>query len=258
MDDPRRGIQSIEIGGKLLQALVRAGRSLKLGDLAREADMPPAKAHGYLVSFGKLELIEQDPITGEYGLGRFALQIGLTALQRLDPLRLAQPVAAELAAEIDQTVAIAVWGSHGPTIVKIEEATFPLHVNLRTGTVMSLGTTATGLVFAAFLPPAQVAAMLEGEGHRAVGASPEEELSLEDIRRQLNEVRRRGLARAVGKPIPGVNALCAPVFDSERRLALAITALGPAGRFDADWDSPIAQALKRSCGALSARLGHTG
>ena len=51
---PSRGIQSVEVGGQLLQALARAGRQMALKDLAREADMTPAKAHPYLVSFGKL------------------------------------------------------------------------------------------------------------------------------------------------------------------------------------------------------------
>jgi len=51
MDKSRRGIQSIEIGGRLLTALVDEGGPMSLGDLARKAGMPSAKAHPYLVSF---------------------------------------------------------------------------------------------------------------------------------------------------------------------------------------------------------------
>ena len=56
----QRGIQSIEVGGQLLHALAHAGRPLALKDLAREADMTPAKAHPYLVSFGAVGLVEED------------------------------------------------------------------------------------------------------------------------------------------------------------------------------------------------------
>jgi DNA-binding IclR family transcriptional regulator len=49
-----RGIQSIEVGGRLLQALARIGESMMLRDLAREAAMTPAKAHPYLVRFSRL------------------------------------------------------------------------------------------------------------------------------------------------------------------------------------------------------------
>ena len=54
----QRGIQSVEVGGQLLRALAHHGRPMALKDLAREAGMTPAKAHPYLVSFGKLGLIE--------------------------------------------------------------------------------------------------------------------------------------------------------------------------------------------------------
>ena len=50
--NPRRGIQSIEVGGQLLRALAHRGRPMALKDLARDAGMAPAKAHPYLVSFG--------------------------------------------------------------------------------------------------------------------------------------------------------------------------------------------------------------
>ena len=73
----RRGIQSIEVGGQLLNALVKSGTPMMLKDLASEAGMPPAKAHPYLVSFAKLGLIEQNPATARYELGPLALELGL-------------------------------------------------------------------------------------------------------------------------------------------------------------------------------------
>ena len=83
----QRGIQSVEVGGQLLRALAHQGRPLALKDLAREAGMAPAKAHPYLVSFGKIGLVEQDQLSGRYGLGPLALQLGLMSLQQSDPVR---------------------------------------------------------------------------------------------------------------------------------------------------------------------------
>ena len=85
----QRGIQSIEVGGRLLLALAGHGRPMALKDLALAADMAPAKAHPYLVSFGKLGLIAQDSASGHYGLGPLAMQLGLISLQQFDPVRLA-------------------------------------------------------------------------------------------------------------------------------------------------------------------------
>ena len=89
----QRAVQSIEVGGRLLLALGAHAGPMSLKDLAAEAGLPPARAHPYLVSFGKLRLIEQDPASGHYALGPAALQVGLTALHQLDPIRAADPVA---------------------------------------------------------------------------------------------------------------------------------------------------------------------
>lgn len=254
----RRGIQSIEVGGTLLQVLVRNAVPMMLKDLAREAGMPAAKAHPYLVSFGKLGLIEQDPVTGRYGLGAFALQMGLSALQGLNPLRVATPEVARLSDNIQQNVALSVWGNHGPTIVSIEECSRPIHVNMRPGTVMSLLNSATGRVFAAYLSERMTGALMQEELARLASADqPALRPSKKLIEDTLDEVRTHRMARAVGHPIPGINAFCAPVFDHDGHIVLAITAMGPAGSFSPEWDGPIAQKLRACAESISARLGTT-
>lgn len=256
MTKDRRGIQSIEVGGALLQALVDAGAALPLRELARRAGMTSAKAHPYLVSYGKLGLVEQDALTGDYGLGPFALQLGLVSLQLLSPVRAAIPEAAALAAAIGHTVALAVLGSHGPTIVYIHESSRPIHVNMRAGTVMSTLNTATGRVFTAYLPAKLAQHFVARElKDPAVIAQEGERRARPEIDAMVAEVRERGMARAVGQPIPGINAMSAPVFDHAGGIVLAVTAIGPAGSFDAAWDGAIAQRLRTSAQAVSTRLG---
>src|SRR5215469_6338270 len=98
----RQGIQSIEVGATLLQALAKAPGPQMLRDLAAAADMPPAKAHRYLVSFARMGLVSQQPETGLYDLGAFALDLGLTALARLEPVTVAGTALVELVMEIGQ------------------------------------------------------------------------------------------------------------------------------------------------------------
>ncbi len=257
MDKSRRGIQSIEIGGRLLTALVDEGGPMSLGDLARKAGMPSAKAHPYLVSFGSFGLIDQDPLTGRYELGPFALQLGLISLHLLDPVRIAIPAVTRLSSEIDQTVGLSVLGNMGPTIIYISESSYPIHVNMRTGTVMAIQSTATGLAFAAFLPPKQVERMLELENRNGIAAGfgvPGK--SLQQLETILAEVRKRGMARVQGEPIPGINAICAPVFEHSGNIRLGITAIGPAGSFDAGWNGDIAKKIRACADDVSARLGY--
>src|SRR3569833_2047209 len=102
----QQGIQSIEVGARLLQALAGASRPQMLRDLAAAAQMPAAKAHRYLVSFARMGLVEQNTGTGLYDLGPFALDIGLAALARLEVVTAAGPALAELREETGQTVAL--------------------------------------------------------------------------------------------------------------------------------------------------------
>lgn len=264
-DRAQRGIQSIEVGGQLLRALVHHGRPMALKDLAREAEMSAAKAHPYMVSFGRLGLIEQDRTTGHYLLGPLALQLGLISLQQANPVHIATPLIAELAQQIGHTVAIAVWGDRGATIVRVAESPAPLHVNMRHGTVFSLTHTASGRLFGAYLDPDVVRGLLEQERQREhKGAAQPPRRGMPPVQplpgwpafeAQLHEVRAHGLSRSEGEILPGISAMSAPVFDSTGAMVLAVTAIGPAAIFDTQWDGEIAVALRACADQVSQRLG---
>jgi DNA-binding IclR family transcriptional regulator len=239
----QRGIQSIEVGGQLLLALAHEGRPMPLKALARAAGMAPPKAHPYLVSFGKLGLIVQDEASGHYGLGPLAMQLGLISLQQSDPVRLATAQLPALAQAVGQTVGIAVWGSRGATIVRTEQGPLPVYVGMRHGTVMSLRGTASGKLFAAWLPKARILA-----------SDPQAELDA-GFERELATIRASGLAQAADAAVPGVAALAAPVFDADGHLVLSLTAIGPAASFDTRLDGAPARALAAGAEALSRQLG---
>lgn len=251
-----RGIQSIEVGGELLQALARTGEPMMLRDLAREAGMAPAKAHPYLVSFSRLGLIEQDTTTGRYEVGSLALELGLISLRRLSAVRIATPATAALASRIDHAVSLAIWGTNGPTIVRLEEPSHPIHIVMRVGSVVGMLETATGRVFSAFLPQKIANAALEsGLDRLGVGYDSKRSSRSPKNLKMLADVRACGLARAAGDPLPGINAFAAPIFDHTGAVVLVMTAMGPVGAFDASWSSPIAKALLDCTAGVSRRLG---
>jgi DNA-binding IclR family transcriptional regulator len=255
MEKNRRGIQSIEIGSGLLLQLARQVHPVALKDLAKAAGMTAGKAHPYMVSFLKVGFVTQTE-AGHYELGPLALQLGLTRLQRMDPVKEATQVIEELARETGQSVAIAVWGNLGPTIVRLEEPIQPLHVNLRMGTVMSLTNTATGRLFAAYMPSKVVERLLDDDlarfGH---GTAQVATLTKKTFETLLAETRKHGLSRIRGQPIPGIDALCAPVFDSAGHIVLGILVMGPSATFDSEWDGTVAKALRRCASEVSRRIG---
>lgn len=252
----QRAVQSVEVGGRLLLALAAAPGPQTLKDLAARAGLPPSRAHPYLVSWGRLQLVEQESASGRYRLGPAALRLGLACLAQLEPLGAALPVAEQLARDTGQAVALSVWGNFGPTVVRLFEAREPLHVAMRVGTVMSVLGTATGRAFAAVLPDEQLAAAQAG----ALGDAPARPARgsaahREALQAARDEWRQHGLTRAQGRPIPGVNAFAAPVFDHEGRPVLALTALGHQDHFSAAWAAPMAQQVRAAAAAIGQRLG---
>jgi DNA-binding IclR family transcriptional regulator len=264
----RAGIQSVEVGFELLEALSQAPGALMLRDLAAAAGMSAAKAHRYLVSFQRMGLVVQDPVSTRYDLGPAALRIGLASLSRIDAVKLARERIDGLLLETGHTLAIAVWGNQGPTMVHWTEAPQTVPVTLRLGDVMPLLTSATGRCFAAFMgsegrDAQRIAPMVRDELARLKKLPHNAELPLvdvprspQDVQAMLEDTRRRGLARVVHSLLPGVGGFCAPVFDAQGRLALGLVVLGSVATLDTDWQGAPASALLRCARQLSADLGH--
>jgi DNA-binding IclR family transcriptional regulator len=248
----QQGIQSIEVGNELLVVLADAPQPLTLKELAGRSRMSAPKAHRYLVSYVRLRLVEQETDTGRYCLGGFALRLGLAALGRLEPVTAAAGVMRDLAEEIEQTVAVAIWANHGATFVRWAGVDSPVSATLRVGSVMPLSRSATGLLFLAFLPERRWSTLLKAELACNVRQRfrPQSEAELKPT---LKRIRRQGYSRS-SDFIPGLTGLAAPVFGFDNSLALALVTLGYSVGFEAE-EANIRAALLRAAQQLSKRLG---
>lgn len=269
-DTGQRGIRALDTTGELLNALVCAGRPLILRDLAGAADMPAAKAFPHLVSLVAVGLLARDE-AGAFDTGPLGLQLGLMALQRLAPERDVDHEVARLAADTGLTVAAAVLGPLGPTVIRLEESAQPTHISLRVGTVLSLANTAIGRVFAAHLSEDSLRDMLALESLRLAGSPAKsaaqrgkkrtvpEDLPAQAMdgidRARLAGIRGEGIDSALGAPIPGIDALAAPVFDHTNTVRLVIALIGPTGSFESGNAAMPAHRLLRATRQLSWRFG---
>jgi flavin reductase (DIM6/NTAB) family NADH-FMN oxidoreductase RutF/DNA-binding IclR family transcriptional regulator len=172
---------------------------------------------------------------------------------QLVAMRLGARAIERLARKFDETMALAVWGNHGPTITHWEPASAPVSDALPVGLILPVTSTATGLAFAAHLPREAV--------EQAIW--PDQAVSSEqahDWEMRLDEVRRQGLARqgleTFYRTETVINALSAPVLDASGEAVLALTAVGDANGFSADLDGDFADALRETAMNLSCRLGH--
>jgi DNA-binding IclR family transcriptional regulator len=238
------------VAARILQALITAGRPLPLKDLAQLARMHPGKAHRYLVSLTWTELVAQDEASGHYGVGPMAVALGLAGLRNVDVVRTSVSLLPSLRDEINETVLLAIWTPQGPVVFAFEESSRPVYMNIRVGSILPLIATATGRVFAAFLPRETVAPLLETE---VKALRPP--LSAAKVDKLLEDTRQLGLACVKGDLVPGVHAIAAPLFDHKERIAGVIGALGRSEELDVDYQGAVAKALRSTAAEISRRLG---
>ena len=256
----RAGIQSVEVGFGLLEVLGKAAGPLMLRDLAAAAGMSAAKAHRYLVSFQRLELVTQDAISTRYDLGPAALKLGLASLSRIDAVKLARERVPQIMDQIGgHTLALAVWGNHGPTIIHWEESPHSVKLNLRLGDVMPLLASAPGRCFAAYTSREAIAPMLKDEMARSHKLGRTDlPATMTEARKMFDAVRQQGAARVVDPLLPGIVGFCVPVFDSDGHMVLGVVAVGSMATFDPEWKGRVDRPLRAAASRLSSDLGWRG
>jgi DNA-binding IclR family transcriptional regulator len=248
----RPGIQSVEIASRILVAMADALQPLPLKDLARRSGMPAAKVHRYLVSLTRTKLVAQDSSDGRYSIGPAAIALGLAGLHSLDAVRIASEFLGDLRDASGETAVLAIWSSAGPVIIRIEESSRPVFMNVRVGSTLPLLRTAVGRVFAAYHSAEEVRSLIAKE-RRALGRRTGREASIEGMLARTREV---ALGIVDGDLVPGVTALAAPVFDHRARVVASVALLGGPEHLEARADSAAAGLLKEAAAAISERLGY--
>ncbi len=246
----------MEIAGSLLRALSEAAGSARLADLARVTGMPSAKVHRYLVSLIRAGLVEQDPGTSRYDLGPLTLRAGIVALSRSDTLKRAERTLGAIVERTGETAAAAVWGTHGPTLVRLVEARHELASSVPLGHVCALTFSAAGLVYCTFGEPERIAPLAEHEmtQSRAAGR-PGAPTRWAELERLVAAVRTQGFAAVAFEGDGGLAAVSAPVFDAGgTRLRLAVTVFGRVGRLNVAQDGPVVALMVEAARSLGAEL----
>lgn len=251
------GVNSIEVGLRVVKALVMLGQAATLGEVAAAARMHPAKVRRYMVSFIRGGLIKQDADTGRYDIGPYGLDFSLAYLERLDAHKVGAPTLSALVNRVGESAFVAVWGTHGATVVEWQSARQPISASTRIGTVFPLLASSTGRTFLAYLPPSETEPFLERE-LTAQSGSPDPQ-AIKDrnaVKQIISETRQRGLTRGIGLRMPGMNSFSAPVFNRRGEIAFTLTVFGYEETFDSSWEGPVAVNLKDTAQALSRQLGY--
>lgn len=246
----RAGIQSVEIGMRVLGALADLGSPSPLAAVVRGCGLSPPKTHRYLVSLAQSGMVRQ-LASGSYDLGPAALKLGMRALARIDTFKIADAEIEAFCEATGSTVLVAVLGPAGPTIVRWHVGNPPVVTSLAVGSVMSILNSATGQVFVSFRPERETAALIAAE------LADVTDLELEKIGALRRRVQSDGAATVGGTLIPGLNAKAFPILNLQGEAILVATLVSTSDCSEQTF-LKAANKLQAVCSNISAIVGgHT-
>lgn len=262
---PRKGIQSLETGFRILDFLVKAGQPVALKDIALGTGLSPSSINFYLVSLIKIGAAIQDSRSGRYGLGPYAVRLGLAGLEQFDLFAVSRDRLVELANRVGHSVFLGVWGNHGPTIVYRADGIHSRSIfELRVGSVLPVLRSALGRLFLAHLPESVTAEFVDAElkdfRQQSANLSQGELASADvirnksDLRKVVQQARRCGMSRCRSGILSDYTAMSAPILDYGGTICAGITVMGRIGVLDDDLQGESAQAVS----ALAKQLSNAG
>lgn len=234
----RRGVQSVEIGLRVLRALAAAEGPSTLTSLSARSGLPPSQAHRYLQSLIATGMAVQDA-TARYDIGPGVIRLGVAALSRTNMLGAAEAALTRFVEATGWTSLLAVWGATAPVCVRWFPGRPAVMTSFGIGSVLPLASAAAS-IFRAFLPAGELAAA-------NVPPLPEE------VARQIHD---SGTAQQDSVVSPGLRAVAAPIFDLQGRVTMVAVAIAANGDMPPrNGEERVTERLRAACRVATLEAG---
>ena len=243
-----RRVAAVERALAVLDTLADGGGELGTNEIARRAGINASTVSRLLATLAASGFVEHLSETGRYRLGIRLLQLSNAVVARLDIRVVARPHLFTLVEETGETATLSAPSDPDAVTVDFVQSRASVQSVALLGRPSVAHATATGKVLLAFDPRELPAEPLRRFTARTI-------TSRRTLEREVDEVRERGFARALGEREEDLNAIAAPVFGSRGELAAILGVQGPASRFDtATMEAAVTTLLERAV-AVSAALG---
>ncbi|SFL36829.1 IclR family transcriptional regulator [Geodermatophilus ruber] len=244
-------VQSVDRALAILEILARRGAT-GVTELGAELGVHKSTASRLLATLEQRGLVEQLRERGLFRLGFGLVRLAGASAAQLDLTDVTRAVAQRLAADLDETVNVAVLDGVEAVNVSQVNGSASIGVLNWVGRRTPLHATASGKVLLAFGPGEVAGRVLAAPLERFTPATVGDAAVLE---RELAAVRERGWAATVGELEAGLNAVAAPLRAADGRLVAAMSVSGPSYRLRPE---DFARVAARLCAAAAEAGGAPG
>jgi DNA-binding IclR family transcriptional regulator len=232
----------------VLDALSDGTAELGTNEIARRTGINASTVSRLLATLASSGMVEHVPATGRYRLGLRLLQLGNVVLGRLDLRDVARPYLQELVRTTGETATLSAPGEHDAITVDFVQSDASVQSVTRLGRPSIGHATATGKVLLAFGHGRLPAGQLTAYTRRTI-------VDRKRLRGELERVERQRYAEAAGERELDLNAIAAPVLDTDGELVGIIGVQGPAARFGRDAMRAAVAPLIGAAESVSTALG---
>src|ERR1700722_3556315 len=252
-DRQRVGIQSLGRAFGILEAVARHREGIGLADLSRLVGLHNSTAFHLAKTMVALGYIRQEKESKRYRIGRPLFALAASALDEIEMVNIATPVLEDLARQTGESSHFAV--RMGDAIVVIARTSGPGAFQLtdRVGVVRPAHCTALGKAILASLQPDQLMRLL-----KRTGLKPSTEKSITEVPvllRQIEEIRRSGIAHDDGEFNLEVRCVAVPVTDFTGKVIGAIGISGPIWRLSNHAIKSRTKIVQEAAARLSGEFG---
>lgn len=248
--DAKHPIQVIERMIKLLDVLSYYHDPVSLKQLALETGLHPSTAHRILASMTASGFVDRaDP--GSYRLGIRLLELGNLVKSRINIRDSALPPMRELHERIGESINLGV--RQGDEIVYVERTSSgrsSVRVVHLVGARAPLHVTAAGKLYLAEESTEKLREYARRTG--LPGYTPTSITAVSQLEREIDRVRRHGIAFDNEEIEQGLRCIAAPVRDDSGELVAGLSVSAPAERYSPDW-IPL---LRATADRISAAIGY--
>jgi DNA-binding IclR family transcriptional regulator len=248
--DVKGGIQVIDRMMALLNTLSHYQDPVSLKRLAQETSLHPSTAHRILAAMTTAGFVER-PESGTYRLGIRLLELGNVVKSRINIREAAMPPMQQLHLQLGESVNLGV--RQGDDIVYVERTSSgrsSVRVVHLVGARAPLHVTAVGKLYLANESAQNLRAYATRTG--LPGFTPTSLTTLAALEKELERVRRHGIAFDNEEIEQGLRCIAAPIRDDDGELVAGISVSAPAERHNPEW----ATAIKSAADAISSAIGY--
>ena len=254
MKDPNEyNVRAVERALQIMECFDDQYPERGISEIAQAVGLHKATAYRIvttLVNYGYLEWVAENQ---KYRLGLELTNLGFKVIRRMDLRREALPYMKEIVKEWDETCDLSIFDQGKVFYIEILRGNHALTISAAVGQRLPAHCTASGKLFLAFLPEAELNDILSQPMDTYTDNTV---TSRDELFSQLESIRNQGYSVDYEEYELGVCALAAPIFNRRGTVIAAIGSPSPTSRMTPERITEIAAAFKNAAQAISRRMGY--